>query len=140
MDWCKLHWLSHVNVKNSWSISLPFLERALPALPLYHNTHSIFCAYCRYGAAEADCTQALSLDSSYTKAYLRRGAARFQMGRVQQADADYKEALKLEPSNKQAQAELKSIQKVSSYLAPKVHKQLKHYGAVTPCKRQSSRL
>jgi len=101
---------------------------------------SIFCAYCRYGAAEADCTQALSLDGSYTKAYLRRGAARFQMGRVQQAEADYREALKLEPSNKQAQAELKSIKKVSSYLAPKVHKQLKHYGAVIPCKRQSSGL
>ena len=40
------------------------------------------------------------------------------MGRVQQAEADYREALKLEPSNKQAQVELKSIKKVSSSLAP----------------------
>ena len=113
MDWYKLCWLSQVNVKNPWSISLPFLELALPALPLQHNTHSIFWAYFRYRAAEADCTQALSLDSSYTKAYLRRGAARFQMGQVQQAEADYREALKLEPSNKQAKVELKSIKKVS---------------------------
>lgn len=67
----------------------------------------------RYGAAEADCNQALSLDASYTKAYLRRGAARFQLGRVQEAEADYKEALRLEPSNRQAQEELKNITKVN---------------------------
>ena len=68
----------------------------------------------RYGAAEADCNQALSLDGSYTKAYLRRGAAWFQLGRVQEAEADYKEALRLEPSNKQAQEELNNITKVNS--------------------------
>ena len=67
----------------------------------------------RYGAAEADCNQALSLDGSYTKAYLRRGAARFQLGRVQEAEADYRKVLKLEPSNRQAQEELKSITKVN---------------------------
>lgn len=66
----------------------------------------------RYGAAEADCSQALSLDASYTKAYLRRGAARFQLGRVKEAEADYKDVLRLEPSNKQAQEELKNIAKV----------------------------
>ncbi|XP_066014774.1 RNA polymerase II-associated protein 3 isoform X2 [Pocillopora verrucosa] len=65
----------------------------------------------RYGAAEADCSQALSLDASYTKAYLRRGAARFQLGRVKEAEADYKDVLRLEPSNKQAQEELKNIAK-----------------------------
>ena len=68
---------------------------------------------CRYGAAEADCSQALSLDGSYTKAYLRRGAARFQLGRVQEAEADYRKVLKLEPSNRQAQEELKNITKVN---------------------------
>ena len=67
----------------------------------------------RYGAAEADCNQALSLDGSYTKAYLRRGAARFQLGRVQEAEADYRKVLKLEPSNRQAQEELKNITKVN---------------------------
>ena len=67
----------------------------------------------RYGAAEADCNQALSLDGSYTKAYLRRGAARFQLGRVQEAEADYRKVLKLEPSNRQAQEELKNISKVN---------------------------
>ncbi|XP_078342853.1 RNA polymerase II-associated protein 3-like isoform X2 [Oculina patagonica] len=66
----------------------------------------------RYGAAEADCNQALSLDGSYTKAYLRRGAARFQLGRIQEAEADYREVLALEPSNKQAQEELKNIIKL----------------------------
>lgn len=66
----------------------------------------------RYGAAEADCSQALSLDASYTKAYLRRAAARFQLGRIEEAEADYKDVLRLEPSNKQAQEELKNIEKL----------------------------
>ena len=68
----------------------------------------------RYAAAEADCNQALSLDASYTKAFLRRGAARFQLGRVQEAEVDYRAALKLEPNNKQAQEELRNITKVNS--------------------------
>ena len=67
----------------------------------------------RYAAAEADCNQALSLDASYTKAFLRRGAARFQLGKVQEAEADYRAALKLEPNNKQAQEELRNITKVN---------------------------
>ena len=67
----------------------------------------------RYAAAEADCNQALSLDASYTKAFLRRGAARFQLGRVQEAEVDYRAALKLEPNNKQAQEELRNITKVN---------------------------
>jgi len=66
----------------------------------------------RYGAAEADCNQALLLDGSYTKAYLRRGAARFQLGRIQEAEADYRKVLKLEPSNRQAQEEMKNIAKL----------------------------
>ena len=66
----------------------------------------------RYGAAEADCNQSLSLDASYTKAFLRRAAARFQLGRIQEAEADYREVLRLEPNNKQAQDELKNITKV----------------------------
>ena len=74
---------------------------------------TIYFFVLRYGAAEADCTQALSLDGSYTKAYLRRGAALFQLGREQEAEADYKEVLRLEPSNKQAQEELRNITKVN---------------------------
>ncbi|XP_068715100.1 RNA polymerase II-associated protein 3-like [Montipora foliosa] len=66
----------------------------------------------RYGAAEADCNQSLSLDVSYTKAFLRRAAARFQLGRIQEAEADYREVLRLEPNNKQAQDELKNITKL----------------------------
>lgn len=72
----------------------------------------VYFVLLRYGAAEADCNQALSLDGSYTKAYLRRGAARFQLGRVLEAESDYREALRLEPSNKQAQEELKNVTKV----------------------------
>lgn len=68
----------------------------------------------RYGAAEADCNQALYLDGSYTKAYLRRGAAHFQLGRITEAEADFREALRLEPNNKQAQEELRNINKVNS--------------------------
>ncbi|EDO34900.1 predicted protein, partial [Nematostella vectensis] len=59
----------------------------------------------RHGAAELDCDLALSLDYSYTKAYLRRGKARSHLNKLHESLSDFKEALRLEPGNKQAQQE-----------------------------------
>ncbi|KAK3741902.1 hypothetical protein QZH41_016263, partial [Actinostola sp. cb2023] len=66
----------------------------------------------RYGAAEKDCTTALSLDSTYTKAYLRRGTARFHLNKLKESLADYEEALRIEPGNKQAHQEIIKLQKI----------------------------
>lgn len=65
----------------------------------------------KYFETEADCTLALSLDPTYTKAYLRRGIARAELGKVSSANKDFKDALKLEPGNRQAKAELGKLNK-----------------------------
>lgn len=39
----------------------------------------------RYKEAEEDCTKAVLLDSSYSKAYARRGTARAALGRLKES-------------------------------------------------------
>ena len=52
--------------------------------------------------AEEDCSSALELDGDNVKALLRRGLARTELGKLDEALADYREALRLEPANAQA--------------------------------------
>jgi len=69
----------------------------------------------QYGAAETDCTLALSIDNTYIKAFQRRASARVGMDKYKLAIDDYEEVLKLEPSNKAAQSEkLKLMEKLNS--------------------------
>ncbi|KAK3517866.1 hypothetical protein QTP70_021846 [Hemibagrus guttatus] len=63
----------------------------------------------KYAEAEEDCTKAISLDNTYSKAFARRGTARVALGRLSEAKADFEELLKLEPGNKQAMNELKKL-------------------------------
>lgn len=51
-------------------------------------------------AAESDCTEAIALDPSYVKAYLRRATAAKQLGKLLAAVEDYEQALRLEPTSK----------------------------------------
>ena len=62
-----------------------------------------------YSSAEGDCDRALGLELS-VKALLRRGSARLAQGNVEGAKADFKQALALEPQNRQAREELRGIQ------------------------------
>lgn len=65
----------------------------------------------KFGAAEIDCTMALSLDPLYTKAYLRRGTARMGLKKYSAAKEDYERVLSLEPQNKKAKSDLDIIEK-----------------------------
>lgn len=47
------------------------------------NLHLCFC--CRYKEAEEDCTKAISLDGSYSKALARRATARVALGKLEEA-------------------------------------------------------
>ena len=63
----------------------------------------------QFGAAETDCTLALSIDRTYVKAFHRRAAARAGLARLQEAVEDYDEVLRLEPNNKAASNEKTKI-------------------------------
>ena len=55
----------------------------------------------KYGAAEADCHAALEIDPSYVKALMRRGSARVNLNKLDEAKTDFDDVLFLEPNNKQ---------------------------------------
>ncbi|CAB1345916.1 unnamed protein product [Coregonus sp. 'balchen'] len=63
----------------------------------------------RYVEAEEDCSKAIALDGTYSKAFARRGTARAALGLLKQAKEDFEEVLKQEPGNKQAFHEMKKI-------------------------------
>uniref|UniRef100_A0A8C9SZI7 RNA polymerase II-associated protein 3 n=1 Tax=Scleropages formosus TaxID=113540 RepID=A0A8C9SZI7_SCLFO len=62
--------------------------------------------------SESDCNLAIALDRNYTKAYARRGAARFALKKFESALEDYEMVLKLDPDNCEAQNEVKNINMV----------------------------
>jgi len=71
------------------------------------------CVLCvRYAAAEMDCTQAVSRDPAYVKAFCRRAAARVALNNYKGARDDYWRVLELEPNNRLAQTELKAVEQV----------------------------
>lgn len=63
----------------------------------------------RYEEAERDCTNALQIDRGDVKSLLRRGKARSALGRYSDALADFVEARRREPNNKQAAAEISQL-------------------------------
>ncbi|NXA33699.1 RPAP3 protein, partial [Eudromia elegans] len=78
-----------------------------PILPT--NRASAFYRMKKYSVAESDCNLALALDKNYTKAYARRGAARFALKNFQGAKEDYEKVLELDADNYDAKNELKKI-------------------------------
>jgi tetratricopeptide (TPR) repeat protein len=60
--------------------------------------------------AENDCTSALLLDAAHVKAFLRRGACRSLSGYYSEAIADFESALRVEPKNKDAKAEISRLE------------------------------
>ncbi|NWX97681.1 RPAP3 protein, partial [Nothoprocta ornata] len=81
-----------------------------PVLPT--NRASAFYRMKKYSVAESDCNLALALDKNYTKAYARRGAARFALKNLQGAKEDYEKVLELDANNFDAKNELKKIYQV----------------------------
>ncbi|XP_076768086.1 RNA polymerase II-associated protein 3 isoform X2 [Arvicanthis niloticus] len=63
----------------------------------------------RFAVAESDCNLAIALSRNYTKAYARRGAARFALQKLEDARKDYEKVLELEPDNFEATNELRKI-------------------------------
>ncbi|KFM12214.1 RNA polymerase II-associated protein 3 [Aptenodytes forsteri] len=83
-----------------------------PVLPT--NRASAFYRMKKFSVAESDCNLALALDKNYTKAYARRGAARFALKNLQGAKEDYEKVLELDANNFEAKTELKKIDQALS--------------------------
>uniref|UniRef100_A0A8C0DAG1 RNA polymerase II-associated protein 3 n=1 Tax=Balaenoptera musculus TaxID=9771 RepID=A0A8C0DAG1_BALMU len=78
-----------------------------PVLPT--NRASAYFRLKKFAVAESDCNLAVALNRSYTKAYARRGAARFALQKLEDAKKDYEKVLELEPNNFEATNELRKI-------------------------------
>lgn len=78
-----------------------------PVLPT--NRASAYFRLKKFAVAESDCNLAIALSRSYTKAYARRGAARFALQKLEDARKDYEKVLELEPDNFEATNELRKI-------------------------------
>ncbi|NXI66930.1 RPAP3 protein, partial [Anseranas semipalmata] len=83
-----------------------------PVLPT--NRASAFYRMKKFSVAESDCNLALALDKNYTKAYARRGAARFALKNLEGAKEDYEKVLELDANNFEAKNELKKINQALS--------------------------
>lgn len=68
--------------------SLAYANRAMASLKLGETR-----------LAEEDCTAAIALDPLYLKSWQRRGAARQEQGRLEEATADLEMALRLQPTS-----------------------------------------
>ncbi|KAL6061645.1 hypothetical protein STEG23_027097 [Scotinomys teguina] len=77
----------------------------------------------RFAVAESDCNLAIALSRNYTKAYARRGAARFALQKLEEARKDYEKVLELEPDNFEATNELRKIDQALSSRENSRHKE-----------------
>jgi len=71
---------------------------------LYANRALAHLRLCQHGACDSDCTLAIGLHPAYVKAWYRRGIAREALGKHADAFRDAREALRIDPSNKEAAA------------------------------------
>ncbi|KAH8174130.1 PPP5 TPR repeat region domain-containing protein [Sarocladium implicatum] len=70
-----------------------------------------------YGYAIADTTKAIELNPKLIKAHYRRGLARTAIIRPKEAIDDFKECVKLDPTNKDARLKLEECKKIVRQLA-----------------------
>merc|ERR1711907_19674 len=80
------------------------------AFQTYCNRALVLLQLGRAGDAESDGDKAIRLNAKFTKAYMRRGAAREAQGNLEGALADFEHAKVLEPANKETR---KMIQRVN---------------------------
>ena len=76
------------------------IEREGATCAAYANRAMCGIKLGRWADAEADCTEALRLDSRYPRAHQRRGVARRALGKHLEATMDFERALLLEPTSK----------------------------------------
>ena len=76
---------------------------------VYSNRAHVYIQQGEFVKAEEDCTAALKANPQWAKAQHRRGVARAELGRYEEALADLEKALKLECNSKQTIEEIKRV-------------------------------
>ena len=82
-----------------------------PSSILYSNRAMAYIKLEQYGQAILDADASIALDSSYVKAYYRRGSASYALGKLKQAKKDFKAVAKLKPKDRDARAKLSACEK-----------------------------
>uniref|UniRef100_A0A915IMA6 Uncharacterized protein n=1 Tax=Romanomermis culicivorax TaxID=13658 RepID=A0A915IMA6_ROMCU len=78
---------------------------------IYCNRAMAYLKLNRFYEAKLDCDEAIKLDSTYVKAYFRRGLANSSLKDVDSAITDFNCVLELDPNNKEAKNELIKLEK-----------------------------
>ncbi|KAI9906237.1 hypothetical protein PsorP6_003969 [Peronosclerospora sorghi] len=65
-----------------------------------------------YGLAIDDASEAIRLDSTYVKAYYRRGSAQLALGHHKKAVKDFRLVVRMKPQDRDARAKLKLCEKI----------------------------
>jgi len=81
---------------------------------LYSNRSASFLALKKYKKALNDAIKTIHYKPTWSRGYVRLGAATFCLGELDEAEESYYHALRIDPSNKQAQEGLKKVQEAKS--------------------------
>ncbi|XP_046388979.1 RNA polymerase II-associated protein 3-like isoform X2 [Ischnura elegans] len=103
---------SHVKDGN-WQKAIDCYSKAIKIYPkdaiFFANRAHCYLQLKDFQKAKCDCDEALRLDSSYAKAWMRRSAAWEGLGNMQKAIRDLESMLSIEPQNKRASSKLKAL-------------------------------
>jgi len=93
---------------------------------VYSNRAMVCIRLSNLCQAISDCTQALSIDPTYTKALARRGMVHHKCGRFLEAKSDFAECVNREPSNREyAMLMTKSTEKYNEVKGEEMHEKTK---------------
>ncbi|KAG4306345.1 hypothetical protein PORY_000333 [Pneumocystis oryctolagi] len=107
------------------------LQETPDDLRLWTNRAQTFLQLQRWADAVEDCTVVLNRDSTHLKALFRRGRAYAQLGRIKEAQEDWKHLLILQPENQVVIQALNELEKNKNN-----PKQIKNNEEETPCIRK----
>jgi len=117
--------------KQKWTLAIQFYSSAIKLVPdnhvYYSNRAMAYLKDDEPRLAEMDCDMCLKINPKFVKAFVRRGWSRknqIPSGRPLQnldnALADFKSALKLDPKNKVAKAEMGNLKKLRPVLVKQI--------------------
>ncbi|KAM0510773.1 hypothetical protein ACHAPE_010543 [Trichoderma viride] len=104
-----------------WPTAISFYDKAIEAdatePTFFTNRAQAYIKTEAYGYAIADATKAIELNPKLVKAYFRRGLARTAILKPKEATEDFKECVRLDPTNKDARLKLEECKKIVRQLA-----------------------